>query len=120
VIRGVGKGVVLGGYVEYGKGSYSSKEDIGELGEVRGKGDSEYVGVGIIGEVEVYRGLRVEEGAKYGQVDIESSKVRGVSVIGDVGVEGQIWKIGVRCGCECYVGNRQGVRGLSKTINVCC
>jgi hypothetical protein len=66
-----------------------------------------YVGIGCEYE-------RVEEGAKYGQIDIESSKVRRVSVTGDVGAEGQIWKIGVRCGCECYVGNRQGVEGLVK------
>jgi hypothetical protein len=38
-----------------------------------------YVGIGCEYE-------RVEEEAKYGQVDIASSKVRGVSVIGDVGV----------------------------------
>jgi outer membrane autotransporter protein len=54
--------------------------------------------------------------ASSGNLEIPSSHIEGISGIGEMGVEAEIGKVGIRCGCECYVGEREGIDGMLKIM----
>jgi outer membrane autotransporter protein len=91
------KGVKIGKVRMEVKGEYEVKEKI-----------KPYVGLGC----EYDKMWDVE--ARSGNLEIPSSHIEGVSGIGEMGVEVEMGRIGIRCGCECYVGERKGIDGMLK------
>jgi hypothetical protein len=91
------KGVKIGKVRMEVRGEYEVKEKV-----------KPYVGLGC----EYDKMWDVE--ARSGNLEIPSSHIEGISGIGEMGLEGQIERIGIRCGCECYVGERKGIDGMLK------
>jgi hypothetical protein len=64
------KGMNMGGYVEYGEGKYKTKTEV-EEGEVRVRGGVEYVGMGMMGEIEIKEGIYCGMGIRVGRYGSE-------------------------------------------------
>jgi hypothetical protein len=91
------KGVKIGKVRMEVRGEYEVKEKV-----------KPYVGLGC----EYDKMWDVE--ARSGNLEIPSSHIEGISGIGEMGVEVEMGRIGIRCGCECYVGERKGIDGMLK------
>jgi hypothetical protein len=53
VAAGVGSGATVGGFVEYGDGDYDSSNSFTRVGKVKGQGDADYYGVGLLGRLDL-------------------------------------------------------------------
>jgi hypothetical protein len=53
VAAGVGSGATVGGFVEYGDGDYDSSNSFVRVGKVKGKGDADYYGIGLLGRLDL-------------------------------------------------------------------
>jgi hypothetical protein len=100
-------GMMMGGYIEYGESRYKIKM---EEEEVRVRGVVDYVGIGMIGEVEIKEGMYVGMGVRVGRYgsdgisedmgigEREGEEVRyeneGKYVGGDIGGRYRVGKIG--------------------------
>jgi hypothetical protein len=82
VAAGVGNGVTVGGFVEYGDGDYDSHNSFSR-GKVKGSGDVEYVGVGFLGRFDLPKTASgqpyLEATARFGRTksDFKSNDLNG-------------------------------------------
>jgi hypothetical protein len=118
---GVGNGATVGGFVEYGDGDYDSHNSFSR-GKVKGSGDAEYIGIGILGRFELPRNASgqpyLEATARFGRVESDFSTRNFLLVNGDVGPRakydikssyhglsfggGHVWNVGTNSAFDLY------------------
>jgi hypothetical protein len=104
--------VVIGGYVEHGKGDY-------KVEEVEGKGMSSYVGVGGLGRVKIGEGLYIDMSMGVGRQGVEFES-KGLNVLAkeDIGYEYRSMYVGghVGCGYKREVGEKVNIEVGGKVL----
>ena len=65
---GIGR-LVLGAFVEYGKGSYDTFNDFPSFGTVIGHGDTSYLGGGLMARLEFGSGAYLEASGRFGKIE---------------------------------------------------
>jgi hypothetical protein len=83
VAAGVGSGATVGGFIEYGDGSYDTYNNFSSgkvQGKVKGSGDTDYVGVGVLGHFDLAKTASgqpyLEATARLGRVKNEFKNTR--------------------------------------------
>jgi hypothetical protein len=75
IAAGVGSGATLGAFVEYGDGDYDSHNSFARTGKVKGSGDTEYFGAGLLGRFDLPKTATgqpyLEATARFGRVKNE-------------------------------------------------
>ena len=118
---GVGNGATVGGFVEYGNGDYDSHNSFSR-GKVKGSGDTEYIGIGILGRFELPRNASgqpyLEATARFGRVESDFATGNFLLANGDVGPRakydikssyhglsfggGHVWNVGTNSAFDLY------------------
>ncbi|MDR0380006.1 MAG: autotransporter domain-containing protein [Candidatus Accumulibacter sp.] len=78
--RSVAPGATVGGFIEYGDGDYDSHNSFSRAGKVKGSGDTDYFGVGVLGRFDL---ARTADGQSYLETSARLGRVNNDFKTGD-------------------------------------